>query len=67
MTVIFSSNRYTANYSTEVFKIISVNVIDPETYQLVDYQNNKIKGKFIKICSFQLNYKFINLRMFLCK
>ncbi|KAJ8911128.1 hypothetical protein NQ315_003304 [Exocentrus adspersus] len=37
---------YTANYSTELFKIAKVNVTNPVTYLLEDMSNHPIKGCF---------------------
>ena len=37
---------YTPNWSTEIFRIIKVNLFNPLTYVLEDYQGNKIKGGF---------------------
>ncbi|KAJ8911476.1 hypothetical protein NQ315_010847 [Exocentrus adspersus] len=38
--------EYTANYSTELFKIAKVNVTNPVTYLLEDMSNHPIKGCF---------------------
>lgn len=37
---------YTANWSTEIFKIKKVNLTNPTTYILEDYKNNEIQGGF---------------------
>jgi hypothetical protein len=37
---------YTPNWSPEIFKIIKINLFDPLTYILEDYEGNKIKGSF---------------------
>lgn len=37
---------YTPNWSPEIFKITKVNQKHPVTYQLADYQNQKIMGRF---------------------
>ncbi|XP_055386942.1 uncharacterized protein LOC129615650 [Condylostylus longicornis] len=39
-------NRYNANWSTEIFKVIKVHNTYPVTYELRDYQSNDISGKF---------------------
>lgn len=37
---------YTPNFSTEVFRIKSIQITNPVTYILEDYQGNPIKGGF---------------------
>ena len=37
---------YTPNWSTEIFKISKINLYNPLTYVLEDYQGNRIKGGF---------------------
>lgn len=37
---------YTPNWSTEIFKIIKVQITNPVTYLLQDYQNEPVKGGF---------------------
>ncbi|XP_023312383.1 uncharacterized protein LOC111692562 [Anoplophora glabripennis] len=37
---------YTANYSTELFKVVKVNITNPTTYVLEDMQGRQIKGCF---------------------
>lgn len=37
---------YTPNYSTEIFRIKSIQITNPVTYILEDYQGNPIKGGF---------------------
>lgn len=49
--------RYTANYTTEIFKIYAINSLSPESYKLVDYQNKKISGEFLpQLIKFVLYY-----------
>ncbi|XP_023312196.1 uncharacterized protein LOC111692419 [Anoplophora glabripennis] len=40
--------EYTANYSTELFKVVKVNITNPTTYVLEDMQGRQIKGCFYK-------------------
>lgn len=39
---------YTPNWTTEIFKIKSIQITNPVTYTLEDYQGNPIKGGFYK-------------------
>lgn len=39
---------YTPNYSTEIFRIKSIQITNPVTFILEDYQGNPIKGGFYK-------------------
>lgn len=39
---------YTPNYTTEIFRIKSIQVTNPVTYLLEDYAGNPIKGGFYK-------------------
>lgn len=39
---------YTPNYSAEIFRIKSIQITNPVTYILEDYQGNPIKGGFYK-------------------
>lgn len=40
---------YTANWSTELFKIVKVNATNPPTYLLEDMNNQPIKGSFYEV------------------
>lgn len=46
---------YTPNWSCEIFRISKVNYTDPETYHLVDSQDNPIEGGFYK-------YELLNVK-----
>lgn len=39
---------YTANFTTEIFRISKIQFTNPETYLLIDEQSNPIKGGFYK-------------------
>lgn len=42
------SKGYTPNWTTELFKIVKINITDPVTYILEDLQGNPIMGAFYK-------------------